>query len=349
MIKSRHGLRSSIESCLLKTPPGGESDILELSVLIILYLFRGCHQQTIRMWVKSFPERWFDFLTWRRGLPNNGELLLGCKCFIYSLANTPLTAEECQITEEDADLLSQVYENESVFNLFESLKLENRPSMKPSQFQVLLAKHLHSGDVDSFCNSFIHKNLRFLTMMYNTDFGQLKSELICDALVAVYKAYPLESSGQLRATAKVAIRNSGKNLIESYTAQSRDTRTQIRKGESEARVYSISAVMEERFFEMHQEEGSHEQSLWNDTQSNWETRFDLSEMIEKTPLSLKERTFLELLLGIENKNFSEHLGKDHTKVFDTWSDKRYMNAVRNYLGITPEEISSLYARMRGEK
>jgi len=339
MTETQSGLRGSVEPLL-----GSKIDREQAVALyesLLLYTFRGCTQADIRR-VLDRKGIEFDFLSWRLALRSNGLLMKNCKVFAYQFycGNAP-SAKTAGIPMKDRNTIGGVVEESRALRKhFKYLVDYGAQPLSIPELDRQLTEAVYSKDVTAYMNHIVRTKLGFLTASYGHVASDFVDDLRIGALYTLLRSYPrYEDLGHMKAICKSQAHNQAINIIKTNTASSRQRLRQNHDGTYSSLMVPLASFGADQTVT---DEGSGTDSVVSSylvtgidgtTQSSWEQKFALSELSSSPQLSIKQRTFLSLMSGNPNAEFSAFLGMDNTEAVETLKYTAYMKKVCVFLGV----------------
>lgn len=320
---------------------------LRLSVIgsLFLYVFRGTDQANIRE-VFNAKSVAFDFLSWRRQLHSNGDLLRNGKIFLYHHAcGLSPNSSTFGLTRRENIWLRQALEFEPLVKRLNFLfRSEHRPPMSLSSFDDFSRDVLTSQDYKTYVRRYIHKKMSFLVASYNVTFKELESDLISWSHFALLRAYPrFDDVGHGIAIAKTIAKRRGVNLIKTLTAQKNNQLITKADGSCERVAVSLSNIADGsgQFLTA---DGTflHRSMLvvgMNGLSSaadsvGWDTLLSIKELISSKSLTPAQRYFLALMVGTPDQDFSDFLGSENEEYIHRVDYSVYKNKVCDFLELS---------------
>lgn len=305
----------------------------------MLYVFGGCKQSSVK---KKMSLLDFDYLGWKRSLPRNGTLYKNSKLYAYSKLFTPLTAKSAGLSIKETNALDIALEYDPCISYLRSLrnKLRCHP-MSLQQIDHFYGKTITSRDLQEYTSKFVYVKLRFLAQSYGFTMAELKSSLLSNAYFALLKQYPnFENEDHLIKLAKVAVHNTGTNLILQQTAKKRNKLLQ----NSDGTYYRTETPLSDdnQSVTKSSEEGYISTSflvtgLDGRVHSDWYTSKSIEQLRAGDMLTTKQKKYISLALGESDEEFVEFLG-DHADLYER-DHPRYLERVGEFLGVSPERQS----------
>jgi hypothetical protein len=350
-MSSIQGLYKSVEAYLVK---GATNDTRRFMYeQIMLYLFRGTDQSAIRKLIKE-QRIAFDFVGWKATLPTNGSLLVDCKLYLYAfILGLKDTASRVSISIEDTACCKVAARNLKLQELCKTLyDADDYAALNTKEFNTILATVIAHKDLVAFTRSHIDFKLTFIANNYGTTKEELYGDVINQAIIALYKAYPRYGSiGQMLAISKTAVRNRGLNIIEECTSI-KSNRMHGTNGESRNNTMSLEHNPEAFEQLLLQESDVLNSSLVTDITGKSGAQSSMFEgllpvILADDSLTRSDRLFLRLLVGEHSDKFSAFLHcVSNTDICDQTKTDIYRKQLELYLGVTREETNSILDKIK---
>jgi hypothetical protein len=285
---------------------------------VFAYLF---HQISIEQFRGSFPGT--TGLQVKRKIDSSGYVLRHCKLYAWAYHRAVRCGEsipkfrDYSIAKEDASFLR-------------TLNLDSVPkkyiAYTEQQMEQTLA-FITADDLESYISKFVHRKHTFLVDNFGYHFSDIKQRLRGAALYAAYRQYPFfnpKTPGHVVAVAKVAVRNSGQNLIQENTTQSRQRLSK----ENESLIEQQSDVLTAPEPDTFVSEGMRM----------------LANMEHK--MTAKTRRFLMIMSGQHDEEFSSFLGKDNSVAAERMEFEQYTSKVCQFFSVSGRSVERLYSKIR---
>ena len=311
---------------------------------LLLYLFRGCHQADIRT---RFQEKkiQFDFLGWRRHLHHNGLLLRDGKLYVYAKsAKRSIDLTSYDLCDESLDLLDIGMKHRPLIaHLKELQKIDFCRVMSPRLFDRFVNYVLSSEDLTVYTRKFINHKMSFIKKSYNLHLDDIEHTLKANALYGLQRAYPrFEHTGHGIAIAKTVIKRTGQNFIDHMTTQKQNALIHDESNDTYSKTTVSLDSIADGTGQFLTEDGTYiHRSLlivgisgsnsWN--QIPMDTLHSLRELCHSSKLKMKQREFLNLMMGNYAEEFSKFLGVENNTALETLPYNAYMNKVCDFLSI----------------
>jgi hypothetical protein len=199
------------------------------------------------------------------------------------------------------------------------------------------AKALTSQEIVGYAERFVYTKLRFLAQSYGFSMKELHRHVITSAYGAYLKQYPVfENYDHLLKLAKVAIHNSGINLILKETSDKRNKLVQLEDGSYSAVVSSLT----DNNLSFNAAEDGYTRTSYLVTgldgavASEWESVFALRELLASNKLTPRHKKFLHLMLNHPSIDFQEYLGADQDDLYNQ-NFNTYQKKVMQFMNIQP--------------
>jgi hypothetical protein len=337
-ISDSPGLRDSVDPCVSGRPSTEARNALYSSLL--LYVFRGCTQNDVRK-VVTKHDLDFDFLTWRRALRSNGQLMKNCKVWVFNsfFEGSRLPARFADISAKDRNTLGICLDDKKMLSHLRSLKTYGAQPLDLQALDDVLYESIYAKDVTAYFRSLVKTKLGFLVSSQGSTASDFVDELRIGALYTLLRSYPrYEDLGHMKAICKSQGHNHAINIIHSYTTASRQRLQQNTDGTYSSVMVPIAEFGADQYVS---EEGSGDlvtssylvTGLDGKSQSAWERSFALSELSNSHKLSERQRLFLSLLLGQPNAEFSAFLGEDNSSALETRQYRAYLRRTCQFLKV----------------
>ncbi len=329
--------------------PRTEQQLMPLYGALMLYVFRGCKQQSIRKLI-AHHEYEFDFLAWRRNLHHMGHLLKDVKLWTYWFYVNGYSMKEVPLDIKEKNSIKQALKFKPLQRHLKALHEEyGAVALTPVQLDAMIQDSLYSDDVTAFLRTQVRSKMGFLVQSFGYTSHDLLCELRLSALSALMKSYPrYEDIGHMRAICKSSARNHSINFIHTNTT---DGRQRLRKNEDG--THSNMLVPIDLF-------GSEQSVLGEDgivsatlvsgldgvTQSQWEQTFSLRELQNHPRMTARHRQFFSLALGKPDGAFSEFLGQPNDQLIERRSYSDYLNSVCQYMGLKESSMQSFLSSLK---
>jgi hypothetical protein len=329
--------------------PRTEQQLMPLYGALLLYVFRGCKQQSVRKLI-AHHEYEFDFLSWRRNLSHMGTLLKDVKLWTYWFYVNGVSLKEVPISVREKNSLKLALKFKPLQRHLHSLHTEyGAQPLTPSGLDAMIKASLYSDDVSAFLRSQVRTKMSFLVQSFGYTAHDLVCELSISALNALLKSYPrYEDVGHMRAICKSAAHNHSINFIHTNTT---DGRQRLRKNEDGS--HSNMLVPIDMF-------GSDQSVTGSDgivsatlvsgidgvTASQWEQMFALRQLQNHPRMTPRHRQFFNLALGKPDGAFSAYLGQPNDHLIERKDYNDYLNHVCKYMGLAQESMQSFLSSLK---
>lgn len=321
-----------------------EQDRSFLLGTLFLYVFRGTDQSSIRT---SLAKRGiaFDLLGWRRQLHSNGALLRDGKVSMYRNAcGQADTKKIAALTPMDRRFVASAMEFKPLSKRLGFLNnTEQRPPMTVVEFDRFAADVLTSDDLTVYIKKYVRRKMSFLKVSYGRTFQELEMDLLSWAHYALLRSYPrFDDVGHGIAIAKTVVKHRGVNLIMSMTAAKQNQLITNEDGSCESTTVSLSGIADDTGQFLTADGTFIHRSLLvvgingvssNDSSPDWETLQAIQQLMRSSELTTSHKTFLQLMLGVHDEDFSTYLGEPNEDVVEKVDYMRYMKKVCEFLGL----------------
>lgn len=260
-------------------------------------------------------------------LLTNGFFLKNCKLYVYDLLKYGSAQQDYStfgLSKRDAILLRQC--------TFYLRDVDTSwPSMTLAQLDACV-NQLTSKSFDTYIGKFITKKLRFLTMFsFHLSRHDLKTDMICSAITAIYMTYPrFESKLHITNIAKHAIHNAGIGLISYHTKSCRNQMVKDDAGVFECRTRDIHDVVIPIIDQKDQE-------------TDVKSLKHLTNCMNATGQRL-----IKIASGQYDSEFSAYLNKDNEDYAQRCQYDTYLKKARDFLGVSQEEMTVFLNEVRAQ-
>lgn len=278
----------------------------------------------------------FDVFEYRVALQSNGQLLRDAKVWLYAHFCGVDIERTHSLSLRETNALKLALSYPGLTRRLRAIQRMGRPALSLKGFDKAVVKAIKAGDVIAHGKTVVYKKLTFLVNNYGQDKDDLYDDMESMAIVALYKAYPQwEDLGHLKALSKMTMTNRAMNIIDEQTTLKRQAMFTDEKGRAHALKQSYDVIgempahVEGAGFTMHSYlsvgiKGDH---------SNHEAETSIKELLASRTLSNKRRSYLTLLLGTPDDEFSEYLGQCNAQAYDKMDFDVYRSKVEAYMGI----------------
>lgn len=265
-------------------------------------------------------------------------------------------ADRYEISNRDAKLLRWLLINNDWFR-----KLVLR-SVKSKSYRVEDLSHsaIHGTfnrvfpSVLKYIKHVTYTKLRFLVKSTNSDFQDYHSELSAKIVQEFYSMMP-NSMGDAHLTnyLKRIVHNHAINMIKSGTTQKRGRLTSTVEDSSGNRKFSMLCLSQNQMPLSELGEAA-DVGGKDDSAGLFELRFSISEVLDTVKANSRKYRFLTLLLGAEDKEFSEWLrasgvcgqSEDNVDVQHRTTPDRYTELLSSFLKVSGSSVSSFFASLK---
>jgi len=268
----------------------------------------------------------------KRKIDSSGYILRDCKLYAWAYhrairCGDPIPKfKDFGVTKEDAAFLR-------------TLNLVTIPKKYLAYTQKQMEDTLSfitASDMESYIGKFAYRKHKFLVDSFGYSFEDIIQRLRGAALYAAYRQYPFfnpKTPGHVIAVAKIAVRNSGQNLIQENTTQSRQ------------RLDTDNKAMYETFgdadtIQNHPELNSLSEP---DTFMN-ESMQALAKLEHK--MTPRAKRFLLIMSGQHDAEFSTYLGRDNSTAAERMEFEQYSKKVRKFFSTSGRSVEKLFSRIR---
>jgi hypothetical protein len=344
------GLRDSVEPLLSGKISSESRDALYASLM--LYVFRGCKQSDVRSVVNKFGIE-FDFLSWRKSIHHNGQLMKNCKVWAYNsfCHRAALPASFAHISQKDRNTLTTCLNHRPVASHLSSLVEYGATPLDLDEFDEKICESVYSRDVTAYLRTLVRTKLGFLVRSHATPVDDFVDELRTGALFALLRSYPrFEDVGHMRAICKSQAHNNAINIIYTNTTASRQRLTMNDDGTYSSLMVPLAEFGADQVVTSLGSEVISESylvtGLDGNSQSRWEQSFALSEVAKSHNLSERQRTFLGIMMGQPHAEFSKFLGQDNTVAVEEMLYSAYMRRACKYMKVSYERAQEFLSSLK---
>jgi hypothetical protein len=327
-------LRSTIETALRGHLQ--KQQRIKLQQKCMSWAFSEENIDSLKAYVRS-QQLDVDLRDLQHELRTDGEFLLGGKVYAYSLAqDKPLSADQCQIDSAEARTIQETVESSTVLQrMFRAYRKQGFRCLSPKHIERILSEVLCNTDFDDYLGKFVNRKLMFLQRSYGVKADDLVSDMKQFSLYAVLRQYPKwHNFGHVQAVAKTAAKNRGKNIIQEYTADSRQALLKTENGDYQARCVSWTDF-EETGTAGFSDPLSVDMTGHRENMFEYEVKLSLHELMDCSWIKPKQKRFLKLMLGEHDQGFSDFLDLPNEDLAEKDFD-RYMSKVCSYINVRPE-------------
>jgi hypothetical protein len=337
-----------------------QSDIL---YSILLYMFRVSSSSDLTLVLKE-KMGWSgqECIDFRQSFKVRGYIYRDLKLYIHARLTDSMVKVK-GIKEEDQRMVSSVLRSKhpKAVWLKKRCKAYARNGYTAKSVETMNSVLTNMTPVlKTHCAKFVSKKFRFLTQSGQLDKEDVIQGLIEFGLYAIYKAYPvIESSLHMTNIAKTAIHNRGINILKEQTTSSR---SRVKKSEdgtfvgtllslSAASIMFLDPAMQGRMSVCNSlMTGLDGRSVEHERPDYVDRRRDLETVVQGLyeKAEPKDKKFLELLMGLADKKFSEWLGSPNDEFMIKTDRKIYVEKVREYLRIPREKARQFFINLRSE-
>ncbi len=322
----------------------------EIVYSVLMYMFRIIDSPTLSKTLKG-NMGWSgqDCIDFRSNLKTSGRIQRDLKLYAYARINqVKEPAKGLEVHADDIKLVNNVLrsKDERAIKLVKRCKYYCRKGYtpkSPNKFSTVLNWVVR--DLDVYCKKFVNRKFLFLTQSGQLGKDDIRQGLLEFGVYAIYKAYPvIKSSLHMLNIAKTAIHNRGMNVIKEQTTTSRMRLSKQRDGTFAGTLVSLGQLLvSDRIPDMgfgptlianSLVTGLDGRVVEGEQFIDVDRRRDLEQTVDhimSETKSSKKKLFLNLLMGIYNKEFSEWLGHDNDSLCSRIDRKAYANQVRKYL------------------
>jgi len=291
--------------------------------VIFDYLFKKINKYEYR---SQIGDRAKAKALWSK-VEDNGYILKNCKLFAYAVhvnrslgfATSPAKfgihkADVALLRSLDLTHLAKGYKSYSVFD-FDNL-----------ESSIVLSPHLkaHIG-------KFISKKMTFLIRSYGVSRTNIEIQLVCAAMFALRKAYPVfENDLHALNICKTAIHNCGIGIIQFWTREKRNALLN-ENNEYQAVHVNYDVLRNVGVGPVHD----------NEHHVNMRSLESLSK-----GLSVGEQAYIKAASGDYDAGFSLFAGKDNRDLVERMDYSRYLALLSGYHGLSAERQTALLLGLR---
>lgn len=327
-----------------------EAQLMPLYGALLLYVFRGCKQASIRKLIKHYDYE-FDFLSWRRNIHHMGTLLKEVKLWTYWYFVNGSNLQAVDLPIKERNTVKTALRFKPLQRHLTALRDEyGAPALTPDQLDEMIQESLYSNDVNAYLRSLIREQMGFLVQSFGYTNHDLLCELRINALSTLLRSYPrYEDVGHMRAICKSCSHNHAVNFIKTNTTESRQRLRQNADGTYSNMLVPIDLFGSEQ--SVSSEEGVVSATLVAGldgvTQSQWDQLFALRELQNHPRMTARHRQFFNLALGKPDGAFSEFLGSPNDQVIERRPYDEYLKSVCKFMGLKPTSMQSFLASLKG--
>lgn len=293
---------------------------------------------------------------------------LDLKLFALRLARLPRNAtpkdvmtiaSSLSILHNDARMIAILYEENAWFK--RSIRQagrqvgRNNPLLDHKGIESLFNRVYPS--VLKYIKFIAFKKLRFIVKSDNVGFEDLHSELSTKMLQAFYSMIPVQATDQhIINYLKRVVHNHCINMIKSRTSQKRGRLVNVGTDKNNEAQFSLLCVSQNQISAGVDEDGNEVDVLnvANDSHSKFELQFSISEVLDSVKSNKKKYRFLSLLLGTEDKEFTEWLrsqslcrvNEDNTDVQVRTTVQLFNTYVADFLNVSYRQVETFLGSLR---
>lgn len=259
-------------------------------------------------------------------------------------------AEACEITTRDAKLVWLLYSQNAWFSgalakYAKSLKCDSR-LLEHSEIQATFNRVF--PNVLKYIKHITYTKLRFLVKSTNSEFSDFHSELSAKLVQSFYSMVPITlSDAHLVNYLKRVVHNHAVNMIKSGTTQKRGRLVSTEADANGTRQFSMLCLSQNQMpltesGELADVEGCDE------SVKRFELSFSIAEILNNMQEHSKKYRFLTLLLGSEDREFSDWLRRngtcrdheDNVDVQHRYAATEYTNMISRFLKVPKHSADS---------
>ena len=199
-----------------------------------------------------------------------------------------------------------------------------------------------------------YSKLRFLVKANNVDFQDLHGEIATKIVKEFYSLVPTKmSDAHVTNYLKRVVHNHAVNLIKSGTTQKRGRIVSTEADENGNRKFSMLCLSQNQMPLTELGEAADVDGE-DDSSEKFELRFSLSEVLDSVKAYSRKHRFLSLLLGAEDKEFSDWLKtsghckphEDNVDVQHRTTPDTYTKLLSNFLRVPSNSVESFFATLK---
>lgn len=268
----------------------------------------------------------------KRKIDSSGYILRDCKLYAWAYhrairCGDPIPKfRDYGVTKEDAAFLR-------------TLNLVTVPKKYEAYTQKRMEETLAfitDTDMESYISKFAYRKHKFLVDIFGYSFEDITQRLRGAALYAAYRQYPFfnpKTPGHVIAVAKIAVRNSGQNLIQENTTQSRQ------------RLNTDNKSMYETFGDAATVENHPELSALNETDTFMNESMQALAKLEHK-MTPRAKRFLLIMSGQHDEEFSSYLGRDNSTAAERMEFEQYSKKVRKFFSTSGRSVEKFFNKIR---
>ena len=343
-------------------------DKTRLVFSVILYIFRAedsselsDHFKTVLSWTGT------QCLNFRKDLQLSGVIQKDLKFSIYAKI-CKKESTKVDLSTSDKTLVKKVVSstNQQALQLRRKCKsyfLCGHLPRSLSQFDTILTEVILFLRKD-FSSKFASKKFTFLTQSGQLDKEDLKQEFMQFAIYSIYRAYPeIDNRLHMNNIAIQAIHNRGINIIKEQTSMSKNRLHKNADGTFSGTVISVSSgELSDLTFAYESGVGSggsivtcnqmmtglDGHSVNGERPTNVDRERDLRLSVETilSSLSDKPRRFVNILMGVHDKDFSDFLGESNEDVIERIKGQDYLLKAKQFFKLSEEKTDYLMSSLK---
>jgi hypothetical protein len=342
---------------------------IEILSSTLLYVFRLCPAkeltQTIQTHLGWTGQEGIDF---RKQLASSGDVNKCMKFYIYEkvVNGGQVDHKKYNVSEADADFIKKLLKlkNANVLYLIKGLLTYGKeaPPRCMEEFNSGIVRVYPELELST--DKYISKKFRWLETAGQNERENLRADMMMFAMYAIYRAYPhITNLRHMRNIGIRAIHNRGVNILKEQSTQKRKRMVQNEDGTFSGVVLSIdhrgfNAVQTVDYGTggsisvcNHMMSGLDGKSVEYERPTDVDRKRDLKRTVEQLTVRVKgvqPKTFMSLLMGEHNVEFSKFLGQPNDEAVDTMPREEYAERVREFLKVPEEKARAFVKALRKE-
>lgn len=289
-------------------------------LLTLQYAFRSCTKLELNAKLSKKEQLVANSLL------ASGQFIKNCKLYFYKcLFDGKANYKNFEISLDDAKILR------SCVKLLKGKIDASWPAKSLEEFNQYLS-YISSKELDQYMGRFISKKLYFLVSSYGLSYHDIKTDMISQALSALYKVYPkIESEAHAKNLVKHAIHNAGIGIILYHTKQCRNQLYIDSEGLFQHKVRDISSLTN---------------IPYEDCNKDRNDAIKIVNEITSKMVNKNSKLFMALATGKYHLGFSTYIGMDNRDYLDRFKYTSYIKKVREYLGIDKKRVEMFFNKLR---
>lgn len=347
-------------------PKAAKVDILSTTLLYVFRLTSAKElTQTIQSYLGWTGQEGIDF---RKQLAANGTVNKCLKFYIYEkvVNGGRVDHHKYEVSDDDADFVKRLLKlrHKNVLYFIKGLETYGKecPPRCMKEFNEGIVRVYPELELST--DKYISKKFRWIETAGQGERETLRADMMMYAMYALYRAYPhITSLVHMRNIGVRAIHNRGVNILKEQSTQKRQRMTKNEDGTFSGVVLSIDhrgfSAVQTVDYGMggaisvcnHMMSGLDGKSVAYERPSDVDRKRDLVKTVEQLCPKIKgvqPKTFMSLLMGEYNADFSEFLGQSNDEAVDTMPREEYAERVREFLKVPEERARQLFRALRKE-